>query len=98
MYYKILSAQGNRGIETLETAVAGYIADGWQPQGGICAAMHQGSGTITYYQAVIREAAPVTITEPVPAPPVVETVAAVDYGEIKRRSGAKRSKGVNDAN
>lgn len=50
--YKIIVSDG-QPIK-IENAVAAAIADGWQPCGGICVTTHQGSGTVSYYQAMTR--------------------------------------------
>jgi len=53
MEYKIVTAQGKP--QTLEAAVNTAIAEGWDVTGGVCATMHQGSGAVSYYQAMVRE-------------------------------------------
>jgi hypothetical protein len=72
--YKIITAYGGYPAD-LERKVNAAIAEGWQPCGGICATTHQGSGTVSYYQAMTRgllalfpvEVMPVAKTE---TPPV----------------------------
>jgi len=90
MEYQILSTQGKNGIEALEIAVNGYMADGWQPTGGVCAAMHQGSGVVTYYQSMVRydgveialndpEAAAPEIAYDIPDLSEIATIGAIEF-------------------
>jgi hypothetical protein len=59
--YKIITAQDY--LMNFERNVNAAITEGWQPCGGICAAIHQGSGTISYYQAMTRVLPPATTAD-----------------------------------
>jgi hypothetical protein len=66
MEYKVIIAYSR--ISVLEDAVNAAMAAGWWPQGGVCATTHQGSGVITFYQAMTRAVpeseSEVKLTEP----------------------------------
>lgn len=59
MEYKIISVQGFP--QYIENLVNAAIKDGFTPIGGICATTHQGSGTVSFYQAMVKYDAPVVL-------------------------------------
>lgn len=52
MEYKVISVQGFP--QYIENLVNAAIKDGFTPIGGICATTHQGSGTVSFYQAMVK--------------------------------------------
>lgn len=107
MEYKIVIA--HELVRSLEQAVNQAINDGWQPCGGICATTHQGSGVVSYYQAMTRSTSALsqTLREPLsanvtPTPitafvvgaPEVPTAAAGDGEALPR---PRQKKGVTHA-
>ena len=62
----------NNYIHKFEELVNEKIADGFVPVGGVCATTHQGSGTITFYQALHKPHAPVFVQ------PALEEISTLD--------------------